>query len=119
MIYERKIPIDFDCGISIAMEVVFSKWKFCILSQIEKGIVRPKDLVEAVEGVTKRVLHQQLKQLEYYQIIDKVTYAEVPLRVECFLTEDGKRVLPILNEVSNWGLDYTSKYKEIVGAKDE
>jgi DNA-binding HxlR family transcriptional regulator len=117
--YKRKIPVDFECGISIAMEVVFSKWKFCILSQIEKGITRPKDLVEAVEGITKRVLHQQLKQLEYYKIIDRVTYAEVPLRVEYSLTEDGKRILPILNEVSNWGLDYTPKFLEIVNSKNE
>ncbi len=113
--YERKIPLDFECGITIATEVIFSKWKFCILMELDKGITRPKDLVEAVTGITKRVLHQQLKQLEFYKIIDRVTYPEIPPRVEYFLTEDGKRILPILDAINKWGLDYAPKFKEITG----
>lgn len=114
--YERKIPLDFGCGITIATEVIFSKWKFCILMELDKGITRPKDLVEAVTGITKRVLHQQLKQLEFYKIIDRVTYPEVPPRVEYFLTEDGKRILPILDVINKWGLDYAPKFREIMEA---
>lgn len=117
--YERKIPLDFDCGITIATEVIFSKWKFCILMELDKGITRPKDLVEAVTGITKRVLHQQLKQLEFYKIIDRVTYPEIPPRVEYFLTEDGKRILPILDAINKWGLDYAPKFKEIIGLDSE
>ncbi|WP_165020222.1 winged helix-turn-helix transcriptional regulator [Dysgonomonas sp. ZJ279] len=114
--YERKIPLDFDCGISIAMEVIFSKWKFCILIEINRGITRPKDLVGSVEGITKRVLHQQLKQLEFYKIVERTTYAEVPLRVEYSLTEEGKRVLPILDDINKWGLDFAPKFKEITNS---
>ncbi len=117
--YERKIPLDFECGITIATEVIFSKWKFCILMELDKGITRPKDLVEAVTGVTKRVLHQQLKQLEFYKIIDRVTYPEIPPRVEYFLTEDGKRILPILDAINKWGLDYAPKFKEITDSDGE
>lgn len=117
--YERKIPLDFECGITIATEVIFSKWKFCILMELDKGITRPKDLVEAVTGITKRVLHQQLKQLEFYKIIDRVTYPEIPPRVEYFLTEDGKRILPILDAINKWGLDYAPKFKEITGLDSE
>ncbi len=111
--YERKIPLDFECGITIATEVIFSKWKFCILMEIEKGITRPKDLVEAVTGITKRVLHQQLKQLEFYRIIDRITYPEIPPRVEYSLTEDGRKILPILAQINQWGLSYAPKFKEI------
>ncbi len=113
--YERKIPLDFECGITIATEVIFSKWKFCILMELEKGITRPKDLVEAVTGITKRVLHQQLKQLEFYKIIDRITYPEIPLRVEYSLTEDAKKILPILAEINKWGLEYAPKFREIIG----
>lgn len=117
--YERKIPIDFSCGISIAMEVIFSKWKFCILMEINKGVTRPKDLVEAVGGVTKRVLHQQLKQLEFYKIIDRITYPEIPPRVEYFLTEDGKKILPILNEINEWGLNFAPKFEQITNSGND
>lgn len=117
--YERKIPLDFGCGITIAMEVFFSKWKFCILMEIDKGVTRPKDLVEAVDGITKRVLHQQLKQLEFYKIIDRITYPEVPLRVEYSLTEHGKKILPILNEINEWGLGFAPTFQKIVDSNNE
>lgn len=116
--YERKIPLDFECGITIATEVIFSKWKFCILMEIDKGVTRPKDLVEAVTGITKRVLHQQLKQLEFYKIIDRITYPEIPPRVEYSLTEDGKKILPILNDINKWGLNYAPKFKEITESEN-
>lgn len=117
--YERKIPLDFECGITIASEVIFSKWKFCILMELNKGITRPKDLVDAVTGITKRVLHQQLKQLEFYKIIDRITYPEIPPRVEYSLTEDGKRILPILDAINKWGLDYAPTFKGITGFAGE
>ena len=63
--YQRKIPIDYDCGLSVAMEVVGSKWKFCILDEISKGIKRPKDLVNAINGITKRVFKNNSENWNY------------------------------------------------------
>lgn len=114
IMYERKIPIDFECGINVAMEVIFSKWKSCILLEISKGTVRPKDLVEAIPGLTKRVLHQQLKQLEFYEVINHITYPETPPRVEYSLTETGESALSILTDVEKWGLGFTPEFKRIV-----
>lgn len=114
--YKRKIPLDLSCGVSIASEVIMSKWKFCILSQIEKGFTRPKDMIEPVSGITKRVLHQQLKELEYYKLVEKVIYSEVPLRVEYSLTENGKSALPVLRAVNEWGLGFFPKFNEITSS---
>jgi hypothetical protein len=52
--YQRKIPIDYNCGLTVALEVVGSKWKFCLLDEISKGITRPRDLLHAVKGITRR-----------------------------------------------------------------
>lgn len=117
--YKRKIPLDLSCGISIASEVIMSKWKYCILSQIEKGFTRPKDMLEPVSGITKRVLHQQLKELEYYRLVEKEVYSEVPLRVEYSLTEIGKSVLPVLRTVNEWGLGFYPKYMEITDSGNQ
>ena len=111
--YDRKIPLDLNCGISIAMEVIISKWKFHILCKIQNGIVRPKDLEMAIPDITKRVLLQQLKQLEVYQIIDKKVYSEVPLRTEYSLTDEGLKVFAILEDLSQWGLDFRPKMESI------
>lgn len=117
--YDRKIPLDLTCGISIASEVVLSKWKFHILSKIEEGVIRPKDMFEAIPDITKRVLHHQLKQLEMYQIVSKTVYEEIPLRVEYNLTNEGKSILPLLAELNRWGLDFRPQMESICKEYDE
>ncbi len=106
--YERKIPIDLTCGINIAMEVIGSKWKLCIIDLINKGVARPKDMAVTIEGINKRVLQQQLKELEMSGMVSKTVYAEVPLRVEYYLTEVGLTILPLLQTIENWGNLYAT-----------
>ena len=115
--YQRKIPLDYTCGTAIAIEVILSKWKFCILQEINRGIIRPKDLMEAIPGITKRVLHEQLKQLDYHGIIKKEIYPEVPPRVEYSITELGKTALPVTKAVHDWGLTFAPELKNILEAE--
>ena len=107
-VYERKIPVDLTCGINIAMEVIGSKWKLCIIALINRTVTRPKDMNETIAGINKRVLQQQLKVLEISGMISKTVYAEVPLRVEYFLTEIGLSILPLLRSIEDWGNLYAS-----------
>lgn len=104
--YQRKIPIDYNCGLTVAMEVMGSKWKFCLLDEISKGIQRPRDLMNAITGITRRVLQKQLSELEFHGLLGKTVYAEVPLRVEYYLTETGSSLLPLAAALDKWGLDF-------------
>ncbi len=115
--YKRKIPLEKNCGITIALEVVLSKWKYYILVKIAEGITRPKDLVSAIPGLTKRVMHQQLKDLEFYKMVEKKVYPEIPPKVDYSLTERAEKVLPILADVNDWGLSFVPDFTEIVGNK--
>ena len=112
--YQRKIPIDYKCGLTISMEVIGSKWKFCLLDEISKGIKRPKDLVNAINGITRRVLQKDLKELEQHGVLGKNVYAEVPLRVEYYLTASGKTLLPLIAAVDKWGLSFAPQLKSIL-----
>jgi DNA-binding HxlR family transcriptional regulator len=96
------------------MEVVGSKWKFCILDEISKGIKRPKDLVNAINGITKRVLQKQLRELELHGLLEKTIYTEVPLRVEYNLTVSGKSLLPLVSAIDQWGMGFSSRLKTIL-----
>lgn len=49
------------------------------------------------------MLQQQLKELEISGMVSKIVYAEVPLRVEYFLTEIGLSILPLLRSIEDWG----------------
>ncbi|MCC9064692.1 winged helix-turn-helix transcriptional regulator [Flavobacterium piscisymbiosum] len=112
--YQRKIPIDYNCGLNVAMEVVGSKWKFCLLDEIAKGIKRPKDLINAVNGITKRVLQNQLKELEFHGLLGKTIYNEIPLKVEYFLTESGESLMPLIVAIDKWGLAFAPQLKMIL-----
>ncbi|KFF02058.1 winged helix-turn-helix transcriptional regulator [Flavobacterium hydatis] len=112
--YQRKIPIDYNCGLTVAMEVVGSKWKFCLLNEISKGIKRPKDLVIAINGISKRVLQNQLRELEMHGLLSKTIYTEVPLRVEYYLTETGESLLPLIDAIDKWGVNFAPQLRTIL-----
>lgn len=116
--YQRKIPIDYDCGLIIAMEVVGSKWKFCILDAVSKGVKRPRDLAKAIRGVTRRVLQNQLRELELHGMLGKTIYAEVPLKTEYHLTETGKTLLPLIIALDQWGLNFAPQLKKILEGEE-
>lgn len=111
--YQKKIPLDYSCGLIVAMEVFGSKWKFCLLDEISKGIVRPKDLAASVPGITKRVLQQQLSELERHGLLKKTVFAEIPLRTVYSLTETARSLMPMISALDDWGLQFAPELKRI------
>lgn len=109
--YKRKIPIDINCGINVALKVIGSKWKLCIIELINKGISRPRDLNKKIKNINKRVLQQQLKELETDGLISKTIYPEVPLRAEYSLTELGITIIPLLEQIEDWGNLYANLFE--------
>lgn len=95
----------------IALNAISGKWKPAIISALLKGQMRPKDLAESLPEATKRVITQQLRELENDNIIDKIVFDEIPLRVEYFLTPLGKSLLPVVNALSVWGNEFQKSKK--------
>jgi len=59
-----------------------------------------------LEGISQRVLTQNLRELENDGLIKRKVYAEVPPRVEYSLNELGRSLLPIISTMANWGNNY-------------
>lgn len=112
--YEKKIPKNFDCGMAVLMEIIGGKWKSYLLYLINKGVSRPIELQKAMPKANRRVLDLQLRELEFHGIIKRTIYPEVPLRVEYYLTEFGKSLLPLINEMDKWGNEYLETFKKII-----
>lgn len=108
--YERKLPIDFECGVNVTQLVIGGKWKTYLINGITKGFHRPVDLQKHINGATKRVLVQQLGELEQIGIVYKVIHQSIPMKVEYFLTELGESVVPIIRMMDKWG----TEHKEIL-----
>ena len=104
--YERKIPEDLDCGLVITMKVLSGKWKACIIDSINKGFKRPSDIHKILSEASPRVLNMQLSELQFHGIVYKVSFDEVPLRVEYNLTRLGKSLLPVIAALDRWGINH-------------
>src|SRR5688572_16421073 len=106
--YERKTPLKNVSGIDITFYVVGGKWKRDIIFCLYKGIRRPSELQKHLAPVraSPRVLRQQLKELATYGIIYKKVYEVVPLKVEYFLTDIGLELIPLFQEMEQWGSKY-------------
>ncbi|MFF7069709.1 winged helix-turn-helix transcriptional regulator [Streptomyces pseudovenezuelae] len=92
------------CGIDAAMEVIGGKWKVLILWALhEHPRRRFGELRRLLPGVTEKVLASHLRELESDGVVRRVSYEEVPPRVEYSLTEDGERLNDALRPLAAWG----------------
>lgn len=112
--YEKKVPFFIDCGVKITMEIMGGKWKSCILQELSKQTMRPSELHRAFDDASPRVINQQLKELEYYGVISKEIFAELPPRSEYSLTELGKTLLPIISQMEEWGDHFRAQMKKLL-----
>jgi DNA-binding HxlR family transcriptional regulator len=115
--YKRKIPIDLSCGLDLAKEVLLGKWKMHLLYFIGEGKRRPSELQKMIPGATRRVLNVQLNQLEVHGLVSKKIFAELPPKVEYFLTDMGKTALPVIMTLGRWGESHQDHLRDRI-AKD-
>jgi DNA-binding HxlR family transcriptional regulator len=111
IMYQKKIPIDFNCGLDLVKEVIFGKWKIHLIHFIAEGSRRPAELQKKIPAATRRVLNVQLNELEAHGLISKKIYAELPPKVEYSLTDFGKSVVPIVTALGKWGDDHQERLR--------
>ena len=104
MKYERKIPIDLECGLTVYDIMAGGKWKPYLVNCMNRGIKRQAEFARIIPGATKRAIRQQLNEMEEMGLVEKRTFADVPLRVEYSLTERGMSLIPIIRMMDEWGL---------------
>jgi DNA-binding HxlR family transcriptional regulator len=106
--YKKK---NYFCQLDLGLEFIKGKWKALIICHLRNEPIRFLELQRRIEGITQKILTEQLKALEEEGIILRVVYPEVPPRVEYELTEKGRELLPILDSIEEWAekyLDYCS-----------
>ncbi len=92
-----------NCPVVYCMSKIGGKWKPIILYLISKELNRFGRLHRRVQGISKQMLTTQLRELENDGIIERKIYAEIPPKVEYFLTEVGHSLMPIIYSMQKWG----------------
>ncbi|MEN0056067.1 MAG: helix-turn-helix domain-containing protein [Mucilaginibacter sp.] len=112
--YERKIPIDQNCGLDLIREVLYGKWKIHLIYYISRGIQRPSELQREIPEATRRVLNVQLNQLEQHELVAKKIYPQLPPKVEYSLTPFGESLLPVVMLMGKWGDDNRERLQSVI-----
>lgn len=108
MLTKEELP---ECPVATTVQLVGNKWKLLILRNlIYSGTQRFSDFIKTVPGISKKVLTDNLRSLEDDGLIEREVFAEVPPRVEYYLSDVGKTLKPILDAMYNWGTDYKERF---------
>lgn len=91
------------CTLEIAVNAISGKWKIPIFWQIIEGKKRPSEFVKGIGQVDRRVLNEQLKEMEADGLLKREVFNELPPRVEYSLTETAKPLIDILWALNDWG----------------
>lgn len=102
----------YHCEIEAAFAIIGGKWKARIIWHIGEGEPRFNELRDILENVSPRMLAKQLRELESDGLVIRTLYPEIPPRVEYRLTSAGKALIPMLESISTWVLDYCPKAAE-------
>lgn len=81
-------------------EVVGCKWSVAVLKAVADNISRPGKLERYIEGISKKVLSERLRKLTAYGLLHKQAFAEVPPRTEYTLTENGAKLVKIIDQIN-------------------
>ncbi|ABX42033.1 winged helix-turn-helix transcriptional regulator [Lachnoclostridium phytofermentans] len=100
------MPCDKSCPIEHTVNLIGHKWKVLILRNLfNNGTQRFSELTKGINGISQKMLTQQLRQLETDGIIYRKVYPEVPPKVEYSLTVLGESLKPILDKMNIWGIE--------------
>jgi DNA-binding HxlR family transcriptional regulator len=97
----------FTCPLELVHDMIKGKWKPIILWRLRLGNTSFTALRGDIEGITEKMLLEQLKELIDFGFVDKKTYEGYPLHVEYFLTQpNGERIIEALKIMQSIGIDY-------------
>jgi len=94
------------CPVCATAELVCSKWTILVIRDLAVGRTRFCELERSLAGISPRTLSLRLRALEEHGVAERRTYAEVPPRVEYVLTEKGRALLPLVEDMRRFGCDW-------------
>lgn len=89
--------------VKVALSVIGGKWKATILWHLNQKTMRFNELNRAIPSITRKILTQQLREMEADGIVHRHVYDVIPPKVEYSLTAYGRTVCPVFQTLNDWG----------------
>src|SRR5947209_12217150 len=94
---------DSTCPVCRTADVVCGKWTLLLIRDLVEGRSRFCELERSLQGISPRTLSLRLRALEEEGVVERHTYPEVPPRVEYALTEKGRALVPLIEDMRTYG----------------
>lgn len=104
MVTNTVIAQEIKCPITAMLELIGGKWKPIILHCLKADTRRFGEIAVRIPTISRKVLTEQLKELEQDGLVIRQQYSEIPPRVEYSLSELGKSLAPVLDAMEQWGV---------------
>jgi DNA-binding HxlR family transcriptional regulator len=91
------------CPVGCCAEIISGKWTLLLIRDLAEGSQRFCELERSLDGISPRTLSLRLRALEENGIVERRTYPEVPPRVEYALTEKGRALVPLIEDMRAYG----------------
>jgi DNA-binding HxlR family transcriptional regulator len=108
----------FSCGLDATLRIISGKWKPLILFFLRDGPRRYGELKRLTQGVSDKVLIQQLKDLEADHVLARNDYKEVPPRVDYTLTPLGRSLAEAIVPLCTWGTEHMEEMASLFAKRD-
>lgn len=106
------------CKFESALDILTGKWKPVILIQLtSNGIMRFSELQKAIPNINKKMLTQQLRELEHNDIVRREVYNQVPPKVEYSISDYGKGLSTVLKALNDWGEKHIEHMNVLYGVE--
>ena len=99
------------CPIVNAMKILGGKWKLPILFRLMSGQMRFSTLASLIPNLSRKVLSDQLKQMEKDGLVHREEFDQSPPKVEYSLTKQARKLKPILEDLCQWNKSTTNPKK--------
>ena len=97
---------DPNCPVCRCAEIISGKWTLLVIRDLADGPRRFCELERSLDGISPRTLSLRLRALEEHGVVVRDTYPEVPPRVEYALTEKGKALVPLIEDMRAYGREW-------------
>jgi len=96
---------EYNCAFEYTLALISGKWKGLILWHLQNKTLRYGELRKTLGNITQKMLTQTLRTLEEDQLITRKVYPIVPPKVEYTITKRGLKLIPIFEQLIDWGTE--------------
>jgi DNA-binding HxlR family transcriptional regulator len=96
------------CPTVDAMQMLTKRWTVLLVKKLLEGPQRFSEM-EGSLNISGRILSERLRELEMEELVTRHVYPDIPVRVEYELTDKGRAMKPIIQEIEKWALEWVKQ----------